>query len=120
MDTAPEQAQASAPVKTRSPLWGRVVMYGMASVWLLSACVVHRIAPEGATVEMPTLRYGREPAEVGLWALYLPGVLAVLAAWYATARLPRATLGKRRMWWMVLLMAGPAVLFAIVAYDALT
>ncbi len=112
--------QTSATVETRLPCRLRVVMYGIAGLLLLSAVVVQLIAPEGATVEIPTRRYGRGATEVGLWALYLPCALALLAAWYATARLPRQRLGKRRIWWIVILAAGPTVLFAIVAYDALT
>lgn len=69
---------------------------------------------------MPTRRYGRGQAEVGVWVLYLSCALALLAAWYATARLPPTQPGRRRVWWILLLTAGPAALFAIVASDALT
>jgi hypothetical protein len=68
---------------------------------------------------MPTRRYGRGQIEVGLWVLYLPFALALLAAWYASPRLPHTRLGRRRVWWIRLLAVGPAVLFAIVAFDAL-
>lgn len=68
---------------------------------------------------MPTRRYGRRQIEVGLWALHLPFAPALLAAWYATARLPYTRLGKRRFWWILLLAVGPAVVFAIVIFDAL-
>jgi len=115
-----EHGEASAVGETRSSRRLRVVMYGIAGLLLLSAVVVQFIAPEAATVEMPTRRYGRGQVEVGLWALYLPCALALLGAWYSTMRLPRARLGKRRSWWILLLATGPALLFAIVAHDALT
>ncbi|XPP26953.1 MAG: hypothetical protein ACNYNX_01880 [Leucobacter sp.] len=96
-----------------------MVMYGIAGL-LLGACVVQFIAPDGATVEMPTPRYGREQTEVGLWALHFPRALALLAASYATTRLLRVRPGKRRIWLIMLLATGSAVLFTIIAYDALT
>ena len=94
-------------------------MYGIAGLLLLGAVVVQLIAPERANVEMPTRRNGRGHIDVGLWALYLPFALALLAAWHATARLPHTRLGRRRVRWILLLAMGPAVLFAIVAFDAL-
>ena len=45
--------------------------------------------------------------------------LLLLADRYGTARLPFTRLGKRRVWWILLLAVGPAVLFAIVALDAI-
>ncbi|MFI8595225.1 hypothetical protein ACIGCK_12470 [Microbacterium sp. NPDC078428] len=115
---AHENASENVAAASSRPL--RVTMYGVAGLLLLGACAVLLIAPEGATVEIPTRRYGRGQSEVGLWVLCLPFALAVLAAWYATVKLPRARLGKRRIWWTILLVTGPAVLFAIVAYGALT
>lgn len=96
------------------------VMNGIAGLLLLGACAVQFLAPEGATVEVPTRRYGRRQTEVGLWVLYAPFVLAVLTGWYATVRLPRARRGGRRIWWILLLATGPAVFFAFLAHDALT
>ena len=116
--SASDPIPAVPPARRRStPLL--VTYYGIAAALLVAAGLVHLIAPEGATVNIPTRRCGQRDIEVGLWPLYIPFALALLATWYAASRLSRAKLGRRYYSWLVLLAAGPAVLFAIVAFDAL-
>ena len=81
---------------------------------------VHTTAPDGATIDLSTRSYRTGAREVGLWALYLPVSLSALAGWYATVGLARKNLGWRRYSWIVLCAVGPAIFFALMAYDALS
>ena len=109
-----------APTEPTASVRLRVAMYGIAGLLLLGAVIVQFVAPEGASVTIPGRRYGRGQSEVGLWALYLPFGLALWAAWYATARLPRQRLGRQRPRWLLFLALGPAACFAILAAETLT
>lgn len=119
MTDTPE-ADSDATDAARPSRLLRLAMYGIAGLLLLGACWVQLVAPDGATAEIPAGRRGRRTAEVGLWGLYVPFVLALLAAWYATnPRLPLERMEKRRTLWIILLCTGPAALFAILAYETL-
>lgn len=99
--------------------WCGYLLFGIGALLLIAATVVAIAAPEDATLEIAVGRRGWRTAEAGLWALFIPPVLTLLAAWYAVTGLSKPQYGKARVWWALLAGLAPAAALAILSVQAL-
>lgn len=99
--------------------WCGYLLLAVGVVLLAAAAIVFVIAPEGATLEVPIGRRGYRSTETGMWVLFMPAALTLLAAWSGATVLAHPEKVKTRAWWALLFGLGPAIALALLTTQAL-